>query len=307
MIIYAVTASRRNWEEFLARIPIEEQKETRYAYEAQESIAGHLPRHGVLTIEKMLENHPFGHLIAEWEKGVRGMRRSHVIHRIAYDNGDATSPITKHLDSVGHTHSLYALQGLGTEAKAIELFTGSADNNCFNVPTWEELLLFTIENFDDGTFQYNWRQADRLHVLRNGIIAIPPFMTLACLTRANSTDPRGLLMAAVEAIRLVLENDRPEEDEIQQQYRLMELEYIPQWLFLASSRISDEELMEGLDNHVCERDTCWECVRGYTIPAHDEEDNFGIGVEWLDVYDKTSRGNQYAIALQDNLSSGTPN
>ena len=65
--------------------------------------------------------------------------------------------------------------------------------------------------------------------------------------------------------------------------------------------------MEWLDNHVCERDTCWECVRGYTIPAPDEEDNFGIGVEWLDVYDKTSRGNQYAIALPDNLSSGTPN
>ena len=88
----------------------------------------------------------------------------------------------------------------------------------------------------------------------------------------------------------------------------MELEYIPQWLFLASSRISDKELLEGLDNHVCERDMCWECVRGYTIPAPDEEeDNFGIGVEWLDVYDKTSSGNQYAIALQDNPSSGTPN
>ena len=106
-------------------------------------------------------------------------------------------------------------------------------------------------------------------------------MTLA-LTRANSTDPRVLLMAAVEAIRLVLENDGPEEDKIQQRYRLMELEYIPKWLFLASSRTSDEEIM-------------------------DEEDNFGIGVEWLDVYDKTSRGNQYAFALQDNLSSGTPN
>ena len=44
---------------------------------------------------------------------------------------------------------------------------------------------------------------------------------------------------------------------------------------------------------------------GYSIPApeeEEEEDNFGIGVEWLDVYDKMSRGNQYAIALQDNLS-----
>ena len=43
MKIHAVTASPRDWEDFLARIPIEEQRETRYAYEAQESIAAHLP------------------------------------------------------------------------------------------------------------------------------------------------------------------------------------------------------------------------------------------------------------------------
>jgi hypothetical protein len=91
----------------------------------------------------------------------------------------------------------------------------------------------------------------------------------------------------------------------------MELEYIPQWLFLASNRICDEEVIEWLDVH---DKTSWECVRGYTIPDPDDEDDFGIGVEWLDVYDKTSwkseddfnwrraRGNQYAIALQDNLS-----
>ena len=124
---------------------------------------------------------------------------------------------------------------------------------------------------------------DLVGEIRHGLV-----MTLA-LTRANSTDPKVLLMAAVEAIRLVLENDRPEEDKIQQQYRLMELEYIPKWLFLASSCISDEEIMEWLDNHVCESDTCWECVVGYySIPAPEEEDNFGIGVEWLDVYDKTA-------------------
>jgi hypothetical protein len=115
------------------------------------------------------------------------------------------------------------------------------------------LLLFTIENFDDGTFQYNWRKADRLHV-RNGIIPIPPLMTLA-LTRANSTDPRVLLMAVVEAIRHVLENDGPEEDEMQQRYRLIELEYIPQWLFLASNLMSDEELREWLDLHICVKRT----------------------------------------------------
>ena len=84
MKIHAVTASPRDWEEFLARIPIEEQKETGYAYEAQVSIVDHEPRY--FTIEKWIENHPFGHLIAEWEKGVRGMRRIHVIHHIAYDN-----------------------------------------------------------------------------------------------------------------------------------------------------------------------------------------------------------------------------
>ena len=316
MRVHAVPASPRDWESFFARIPIEEQKRTRYAYEAQERIGGNLPQnpdtiHGCvprcLPLEKLLESHPFGHLIAEWENGVRGMRAIHVIHHIAYDNGDENSPITVHLGKLGCTHSLYAIQGLGTEAKAIELFTGSADSNCFNVPTWEELLLFTIENFEDGTFKYNWREADRLHV-RNGIIAIPSFMTLA-LTRANSTDARVLLMAAVEAIRHVLENDGPEENEIQQQYRLMELQYVPQWLFLASNRMSNEDIREWLNRHVCEKRTCWECVKGYSIPDPDAEDDFGIGVEWLDVYDDTSwksqdnfnlrraRGNQYANAL----------
>jgi hypothetical protein len=298
MPLQALATLPRDWEELFARIAIEEQKERRYAYEAQETIGGRLPRN--IELKKMLENYPFRHLIAELKEGVRGMRPIHVIHHIAYGNGDETSPITKLLGRVGRTHRLYALQGLGTEAKAIELFFRSADTNYFNVPSWEELLLFTIENFDDGTFQFNWREAERISV-RNGIIAIPPFMTLA-LTRANSSDPRVLLMAAVEAIRLVLENNRPEEDEIQQRYRLRELEYIPQWLFLASNRISDEELMEWLDVHVCDKTTCWECVTGYSIPDPDEEDDFGIGVEWLDVCDKASRGNQYAIALQDNLS-----
>jgi hypothetical protein len=284
MRVHAVPASPRDWEAFFARIPIEEQKGTRYAYDAQEIIGGNLPR--CVVLEKLLENHPFGHLIAEWEEGVRGMRPIHVIHHIAYDNGDETSPITKHLGKLGCTHSLYALQGLGTEAKAIELLTGSPDSNCFSVPTWEELLDFTIESFEDGSFEYNWSNADRIHV-RNGIIAIPPFMTLA-LTRANSTDPRVLLMAAVEAIRHVLETDGPQEDKIQQRYRLMELQYIPQWLFLASIRISDDEIREWLDRHICDKRTCWECVKGYSIPDPDSEDNFGIGVQWLDVYDNSS-------------------
>ena len=38
-------------------------------------------------------------------------------------------------------------------------------------------------------------------------------------------------MAAVEAIRHVLETDGPEEDEIQQRYRLTELQYIPNGCF----------------------------------------------------------------------------
>jgi hypothetical protein len=193
----------------------------------------------------------------------------HLIHHIGYDNGDEASPIYQHLivnymvgrtinseSNYTHIASLFALQGLGREAKAIQLCLGSADYDCFNVPTWEELLLFTIDNFEDGTFQYNWREADRLHVT-NGIIAIPPFITLA-LTRANSTDPSVLLMAAVEAIRHVLENDVPEEDEVMQEFRLLYLRYISQWLFLASNTIHDDEA---------------------TNTIHDDEATFGIGVD----------------------------
>ena len=63
----------------------------------------------------------------------------------------------------------------------------------------------------------------------NGIIAIPPFMTVA-LMRAHLMDSKVLCVAAVEAIRHILE----EEDKIVQQDMLMHLEYIPQWLFLVS-------------------------------------------------------------------------
>ena len=41
----------------------------------------------------MLNNHPFGHLIAENMKGVVGLTPVHVVHHIAYDNGDEASLI----------------------------------------------------------------------------------------------------------------------------------------------------------------------------------------------------------------------
>jgi hypothetical protein len=172
---------------------------------------------------------------------------------------------------------VFALQGLGRKANAIELFLGSADSNCFSVPRWEELLLFTIDNLRDDTFQYLWIEGDRLHVT-NGIIAITPFMTLA-LTHSNSTDPRVLLTAAVEVIRHVLEHE-VEEDEVMQQDMLLYLKYIPQWLFLALR-------LSLIDN------------------------SFGIAVDWLDRGDNTfwlhepqfnlrrGRANNYAIELQD--------
>jgi Ankyrin repeats (3 copies) len=298
-----------NWEEFFARIPMEQQRETRYAYEAEDAIDGPFPRG--TTLANVLGNHPFGHLVAEWKGGIMGMKPIHVVHHIAYDNGDETSLITKHLGRVGCTGYLYALQGLGTDAKVIGLYTGNDDYDCLDVPTWEELLLFTIESFDDGTFRYNKEDPQRLHICE-GIIALPPFMTLA-LTHANSSDPRVLLMAAVQAIRVVLENDVAEEDEIEERYRLMELEYIPQWLFLESSRRSAEQIRQWLDLHVCEKNPCWECVKGYSIPDPDDVDDSGIAVEWFDGYDSTSsipevnynwrhaRANQYGIALENNV------
>jgi hypothetical protein len=62
------------WEEFFARIPIQEQKETHFAYDAHQlQIEGYLPRGVGVTIHKMLEKHSFGHLIAENTKGVLRM------------------------------------------------------------------------------------------------------------------------------------------------------------------------------------------------------------------------------------------
>ena len=285
----AARFSPYNWEEFFARIPIEEQKETKFAYDAQQTIDGYLPKGKGLTIQKMLDNHPFGHLIAENMKRVVGLTPVHVVHHIAYDNGDEASLIHKLLhvdvqdeeDEEGdinkgpfHTHRLFALQGLGRTACVIELFLGSADSNCFSVPRWKELLLFTIDNFEDGTFQYSSTEADRLCVT-NGIIAIPAFMTVA-LTRAHSTDSKVLCMAAVGAIRHVLE----EEDEIVQQDMVMHLKYIPQWLFLVSK-------------------------------VSPTSNTFGIEVDWLDRGDNTSwlhdddfnrrfrRADKYAFELED--------
>ena len=68
----------------------------------------------------------------------------------------------------------------------------------------------------------------------NGIIAIPPFMTLA-LMRANSSDLKVLCLAAVEAIKHILENESEEEQDAQQNM-LIDLIDIPHWLFLVSRR-----------------------------------------------------------------------
>ena len=286
----AVPASSLTWEKFFAHIPIQEQKETKFAYDAQRTIEGYLPCNVGLSIQKMLESNPFlGHLIAENMNGVIGLTPVHVVHHIAYDNGNEASLIYQLLhveeeddnnvhEGPFHTHSLFALQqGLVRKANAVELSLGSADSNCFPVPRWEELLLFTIDNFQDGSFQYSFTEADRLSVT-NGIIAIPPFMTVA-LVHANSRDSKVLCLAAVEAIRHVLENG-VEEDKVVQQDMLMHLKYIPQWLFLVS-----------------------------TVSLVDA--TFGIEVEWFDRGDNTfwlhepkfnlRRGyaNNYAIELQD--------
>ena len=147
------------WEEFFVRIPIQEQKETNFVYDTHLNMEGYLPRGAGVTIHKMLESHPFGHLIAENMKHVLQMSRVYVFHHsIAYGCGNEASLIHQllHVDAddndddddddddddseeednvnvdegPSHTHSLFALQGLGREAKAIELFV-SSDSNCF--------------------------------------------------------------------------------------------------------------------------------------------------------------------------------
>ena len=43
----------------------------------------------------MLESHPFGHLIAGNMEDVIGMAHIHVVHHIAYDNGNEASLISQ--------------------------------------------------------------------------------------------------------------------------------------------------------------------------------------------------------------------
>jgi hypothetical protein len=59
-------------------------------------------------------------------------------------------------------------------------------------------------------------------------------MTLA-LMRANSSNSKVLCPAAVEAIKYVLENESDEEQAVQQ-HMLIDLIYIPPWLFVVSRR-----------------------------------------------------------------------
>jgi hypothetical protein len=87
-----------------SRIPIQEQKETNFAYDAQRKIEGSLPRGVGVTIHKMLAGHSFGHLIAENTKGVLQMSPVYVVHHIAYDCGDEASLIhqRRHVDADGN-------------------------------------------------------------------------------------------------------------------------------------------------------------------------------------------------------------
>ena len=80
-----------NWEELFARIPIQEPKETKFVYDAQQTMDGYLPLGKGMTIQKMSDNHRFGHLIVENMKGIVGLTPVHVVHHIAYDNGDEAS------------------------------------------------------------------------------------------------------------------------------------------------------------------------------------------------------------------------
>ena len=68
--VWAARIKPFTWEEFFFCIPIQEQTGTNFAYDAQLKIEGYLHRGAGVTIHKMLESHPFGHLIADNTKGV---------------------------------------------------------------------------------------------------------------------------------------------------------------------------------------------------------------------------------------------
>jgi hypothetical protein len=93
----------------------------------------------------------------------------------------------------------------------------------------------TTDNICSPKFWYNTRAV--LVEFMDAIVAIPPFMTVA-LMRANTSDSTALCLAAIEAIKHVLENEADDKEDKQRMLR--QLICIPQWLFLVSRNVLRE-------------------------------------------------------------------
>ena len=144
------------------------------------------------------------------------------------DNGDITlGPDEFYETEIRFTYMLMTLHGSGNRSEQLEI------HFCYNcliakAPCWDDLLLLTMDNICSPKFRYYTRAV--LVKFMDAIVAIPPFMTVA-LMHANTSESTVLCLAAVEAIKHVVENEADNKEDNQRMLRQLIYSIIPQWLF----------------------------------------------------------------------------
>jgi hypothetical protein len=163
------------------------------------------------------------------------MKKRKVDEEDEEDDGDIVLGPEFYETEIRFTNMLMALHGSGNDSESLEI---RFCNDCSfaKAPCWEDLLLLTTDNICSPKFRYYTRAV--LVEFTDAIVAILPFMTVA-LMRANTNNSTVLCLAAIEAIKHVLENEADDEEE-DKQCMLRQLIYTPQWLFLVSRNVLRE-------------------------------------------------------------------
>ena len=223
----------------------------------------------------LVAEQPFRRLLGPTDSRVEPtLKPVHVVHHMAYDCGDPTSFVHDLMDvywieehdkkytklhdkrhdepdkqvtkkrkvdeedeedeEIRHTNMLVALQGSGKDSEPLEI-RFSNDYFTAKAPCWDDLLLLTTDNICSPKFRY-YMNAVQVQCM-DAIVPIPPFMIVA-LMRASTSYSTVLCLAAIEAIKHVLENEADDEEDKQRMLR--HLIYIPQWLFLVSRNVLRE-------------------------------------------------------------------
>jgi hypothetical protein len=140
-----------------------------------------------------------------------------------------------HETKIRFTNMLMALHGSGKDSEPLAICF-SNDHFTAKAPCcWDDLLLLTTDNICSPKFWY-YMKAVRVECM-DAIVPIPPFMTVA-LMRANTSNSTVLCLAAIEAIKHILENEADGEEDKKRMLR--DLIHILQWLFLVSRNVLRE-------------------------------------------------------------------